>query len=139
LPSMAAATMRSSHNNTISTIDNRHHMRGVTKGTNGPTKLTVVELRRSLVPAKWEDSVRVIGMSECKEAALSLAHAFAADDLSAYLVDSEDTTDVTAEDKWRLHVDLYVLASPVVCLFLLQMGCDVRSMRTLREIARLLS
>ncbi len=67
----------------------------------------VVELKkRSLVPAKWEESVRVIGMSECREAARSLSHSFAADDLSQYLLNSDDMADVSAEDKWRLHVDI---------------------------------
>ncbi len=30
----------------------------------------------------------------------------AADDLSQYLVDSDDMANISAEDKWRLHVDI---------------------------------
>lgn len=78
--------------------------------------VTLVEFKRSLVPAKWEDSVRVIGMSECKEAALSLAHAFAADDLSQYLLDSDDMADVSPEDKWKTHVDIMTYTVAAVSL-----------------------
>lgn len=75
--------------------------------------VTLVELKRSLVPPKWEDTVRVIGMSECKEAGLSLAHAFAADELSQYLLDADDMASYSAEHKWKLHVDImtYITAS----------------------------
>ncbi|EFW98940.1 n-acetyltransferase [Grosmannia clavigera kw1407] len=81
----------------------------------------------SLVPAQWQDTVRVIGMSECREAALSLSHAFAADALSLYLVPSADEERGpglgrgrgrggrlhSAEDRWRLHVNImtYIVAS----------------------------
>lgn len=66
----------------------------------------VATKKRSLVPEKWEDQVRVIGISECKEAALSLAQAFATDELAQYLLDAEDVKDGD-ETKWRLHVDIY--------------------------------
>ncbi|KAI1436620.1 hypothetical protein GGR50DRAFT_693025 [Xylaria sp. CBS 124048] len=61
--------------------------------------------RRSLVPEKWEDQVRTIGISECKGAALSLAQAFATDELAQYLLDAEDVEG--GETKWKLHVDLF--------------------------------
>lgn len=61
--------------------------------------------RRSLVPQGWEDQVRAIGISEYKEAALSLAQAFARDDLAQYLVDGEVGS--SDEAKWRLHVDIF--------------------------------
>jgi hypothetical protein len=70
----------------------------------------------SLVPAQWEANVRIIGMSECREAALSLAHAFAADGLSLYLVTSDDTAGLSDEDKWRLHVDIMTYIVAAVCL-----------------------
>ncbi|KAI0132489.1 acetyltransferase [Xylariales sp. AK1849] len=73
-----------------------------------------VELKqRSLIPQKWEDQVRAIGLSEYKEAALSLAQAFATDGLAQYLVDSDDMSGHTPEAKWRLHVDImnYIVAS----------------------------
>lgn len=69
--------------------------------------VTFVELKHSLVPKTWEEAVRIIGMSECKEVALSLAHAFATDDLACYLLDSDDMAGLTPEEKWRLHVDIF--------------------------------
>ncbi|KAI0968953.1 hypothetical protein F4678DRAFT_474020 [Xylaria arbuscula] len=77
------------------------------------SNVTLVETKkRSLVPVKWEDQVRAIGISECKEAALSLAQAFATDELAQYLLDAEDAKD-NDEAKWRLHVDIfnYIVAS----------------------------
>ncbi|KAI1174627.1 hypothetical protein F4777DRAFT_579800 [Nemania sp. FL0916] len=70
----------------------------------------VATKKRSLVPEKWEDQVRVLGISEYKEAALSLAQAFATDELAQYLLDAEGVVD---ETKWRLHVDMfnYIVAS----------------------------
>src|SRR4051794_8895536 len=70
----------------------------------------------SLLPAAWEHSVRVLGMSECREAALSLAHSFAADDLSKYLINSHDMAGASAEDKWRLHVDMMHYTVAATCL-----------------------
>lgn len=73
----------------------------------------VEQLKRSLVPPKWKDSVRVVGMSEHREAALTLAHAFAADDYAQYLVDPGLST---AEDKWKLHVDIMTYAVAAHCI-----------------------
>lgn len=71
------------------------------------SSVTLIEKKtRSLVPEKWEDQVRAIGIVECKEAGLSLAQAFATDDLAQYLVDAEDGGDGD-ETKWRLHVDIF--------------------------------
>ncbi|KAI1503869.1 hypothetical protein F5X99DRAFT_78305 [Biscogniauxia marginata] len=77
--------------------------------------VTFVELKqkRSLVPEKWEGQVRAIGISEYKEAALSLAQAFATDELAQYLLDADDMVGYDDEAKWRLHVDIfnYIVAS----------------------------
>lgn len=77
------------------------------------SSVTLVELKRSLIPEKWEDHVRAIDISEYKAAALSLAQAFAADDLAQYLVNSDDMANLAPEAKWRLHVDImnYVVAA----------------------------
>ncbi|OIW32074.1 acetyltransferase [Coniochaeta ligniaria NRRL 30616] len=83
--------------------------------TVGSSSVTLVELKRSLVPPRWEDSVRVLGLSECKAAGLSLAHAFADDDLAQYLVNSDDMTDVSAEDKWKIHVDIFTYMVAATC------------------------
>lgn len=78
--------------------------------------VTFVELKRSLVPKKWEEAVRLVNMSECKEVALSLSHAFATDDLASYLLNADDMSALSAEDKWRLHVDIfnYIVAAHVL-------------------------
>ncbi|ORY65312.1 uncharacterized protein BCR38DRAFT_195089 [Pseudomassariella vexata] len=75
--------------------------------------VTLVEFKRSLIPEKWEDHVRAIGINEYKEAALSLAQAFATDDLAQYLLDAEDMSSYSDEAKWRLHVDImnYIVAA----------------------------
>lgn len=72
------------------------------------SSVTLIEKKktRSLVPEKWEDQVRAIGIAECKEAGLSLAQAFATDDLAQYLLDAEDGGGGD-EAKWRLHVDIF--------------------------------
>ena len=78
--------------------------------------VTLVELRRSsLIPPKWEDSVRVLDMSENRPAGLSLAHAFAADDLARYLVTSDDMASLSAEDRWRVHVDIMCYITAAHC------------------------
>lgn len=70
--------------------------------------VSLVEFKkRSLIPEKWEDQVRAIGISEYKEAALSLAQAFATDELAQYLLDADDMVGITDEAKWRLHVDIF--------------------------------
>ncbi|KAI1337391.1 hypothetical protein F5Y15DRAFT_417858 [Xylariaceae sp. FL0016] len=70
--------------------------------------VTFVELKqRSLVPEQREGSVRAIGISEYKEAALSLAQAFATDELAQYLLDADDMAALDDEAKWRLHVDIF--------------------------------
>lgn len=137
------ATVNTSNNsitsNSTTTSDN-----AVAIATSTPA-VTVIELKRySLVPPKWQETVRVAGMSECREAALSLAHAFAADDYAQYLVNTEDNPDdektvvvgtgggssssssrgavvssgtiMTPEDKWKLHVDIMTYAVAMHCL-----------------------
>lgn len=68
---------------------------------------------RSLVPQTWGESVREITMSECAEAGRSLAHSFASDALSQYLLDGDDMAEYSDEQKWKLHVDImtYVVAA----------------------------
>lgn len=78
--------------------------------------VTVVELKHSLVPKAWGEAVRVINMSECKEVALSLAHAFATDDLACYLLNSDDMAGLSPEEKWRLHVDIFNYLVAAHCL-----------------------
>ena len=70
------------------------------------SSVTLVELKRTLVPPNWDAVARMATMPECKEVGLSLAHSFAADDLSLYLVDANDMDHLSYEEKWRLHVDM---------------------------------
>ncbi|KAK5998567.1 putative N-acetyltransferase [Cladobotryum mycophilum] len=69
--------------------------------------------KRSLVPSRWENSVRRIGMAESSQVGLSLAHAFAADALSLYLLGDDDPNKYSDESRWKLHVRLmtYLAAS----------------------------
>lgn len=96
-------------------LTSHHSDRGPLNMEHISSSVTLVELRHrpSLVPPKWQDSVRVIGISECREAALSLAHAFAADDLAQYLLGADDMAGLSAEQKWNLHVDImtYIVAA----------------------------
>ncbi|KAM7189694.1 hypothetical protein V8F20_010034 [Naviculisporaceae sp. PSN 640] len=78
-----------------------------------PAALVEQMIKRSLVPPKWKDSVRAIGLSEHREAALTLAHAFAADDYAQYLVDPGLSA---VEDKWKLHVDIMKHAVAAHCI-----------------------
>ncbi|SPN99592.1 uncharacterized protein DNG_02444 [Cephalotrichum gorgonifer] len=70
------------------------------------SSLTLVEIPRSLVPPTWDAAVRRASMSECREVALSLAHSFATDGFSMYLVGAWDMAHLSHEEKWRLHVDM---------------------------------
>lgn len=78
--------------------------------------VTIVGLKESLVPKQWGEAVRIVGMSECQQAALSLAHAFAADDLAFYLLDSDDMASMSQEEKWKLHVDIFQYMVAAHCL-----------------------
>jgi len=52
------------------------------------------------------DSVRVVTLSEYKEAAACLAEAFGTDDVARYFVDVPDRAHWTEEQKWALHVEI---------------------------------
>lgn len=72
--------------------------------THGSTTLAEWR-RRSLVPPAWEDSVRHVEASESAEAGRALAHAFATDAMSQYVLDGDDMIEYSDEQRWRLHVD----------------------------------
>ncbi|KAH6856545.1 GCN5-related N-acetyltransferase-like protein [Chaetomium sp. MPI-CAGE-AT-0009] len=110
------------------------------------TTAATLATKRSLVPARWTDcSVRTVGMAECRDAALTLAHAFAADDYAQYVVaddvagggggggdmggssggggggggdgDGSGGGRLTAEEaKWRLHVDFLTYTVASHCM-----------------------
>ncbi|KAK4199663.1 hypothetical protein QBC40DRAFT_175791 [Triangularia verruculosa] len=63
--------------------------------TGGSVKVVATLTKRSLLPAAWNTQVRTVQSHECREAALSLAHAFQADDYARYLVDIESNPPVS--------------------------------------------
>ncbi|KAH8735778.1 hypothetical protein BGZ61DRAFT_472175 [Ilyonectria robusta] len=71
--------------------------------------------RHSLVPPSWEDTVRVVSIDESAAAGRSLAHSFATDAMSRYVLDGDDMADYSDEHKWKLHVDImtYMVAGHV--------------------------
>jgi GNAT superfamily N-acetyltransferase len=80
-----------------------------------PTPSQPLPKRASLVPPHWEASVRYIGTSESRAAGLSLAHSFAEDDLSRYLLGAEAATR-SPEALWRMHVRLMTGIAAAHCL-----------------------
>ena len=88
--------------------------------------ITCVEVRRSLVPLTWDNSVREVKLDECEAAGRSLAHSFAADALSQYLLDGDDMAAYTEEQKWKLHVILMntVVASHILAGSVTTIGPD---------------
>lgn len=56
--------------------------------------------------AAASSGVRILGLHEWKEAALSLAEAFAEDHSCMYFLDTPDTVHWTKEQKWDLHVKM---------------------------------
>ncbi|KJZ79843.1 hypothetical protein HIM_00557 [Hirsutella minnesotensis 3608] len=60
----------------------------------------------TLIPASWHTSVREVTMKESREASFALAHAFAADPLSVYLLapDHESSAVRSPEQTWQLHL-----------------------------------
>lgn len=78
--------------------------------------VTITGLEHSLVPKQWREHVRIVGMPEYRQVALSLAHAFAADDLAFYLLASDDMAGLSQEDKWKLHVDIFQYMVAAHCM-----------------------
>lgn len=81
---------------------------------------------RSLVPERWGDQVRPVGLAEHKEAGLSIAQAFATDELAHYLLDSDDMAALSEEARWRLHVDMmkYIVAAHCLSGLVTTIGPD---------------
>ena len=53
-----------------------------------------------------DDGVRVVQIEEYKQAALSLALAFAEDEVAMYFIDTPDRQNWTKEQKWNLHLEI---------------------------------
>lgn len=69
--------------------------------------LNLFGLRPSAVPVPpLPEGVRVVTISEYKQAAACLAEAFAEDEVVRYPVDTPDRAHWTAQEKWDLHVEI---------------------------------
>ncbi|KAL9088442.1 MAG: hypothetical protein Q9165_006166 [Trypethelium subeluteriae] len=73
-----------------------------------------------------EDGVRVCGIHEYKQAAQTLAEAFAEDDVAMYFIDTPDREHWTEEQKWNLHTQIleYVTYAHVMKGLVLTAGED---------------
>ncbi|KAG0652990.1 putative N-acetyltransferase [Hyphodiscus hymeniophilus] len=81
--------------------------------SNISTGNVTLEKKRSLTPDETTDEVRVLSIAEYEQAALSLAEAFAVDDVARYFLDTDDMASFTEEYKYKLHCDIlrYVTAA----------------------------
>lgn len=88
----------------------------------------VIELKkqRSLLPEKWGNHVRTVEISEHQDVGLSIAQAFATDELAHYLLDSDDMIGLSDEVKWRIHVDMmrYTVAAHCISGLVTTIGPD---------------
>lgn len=62
------------------------------------------------------DDVRVLGLSEYKAAAATLADAFADDHVAWYFLDTPDRAHWTRQQKWDLHVQILEYVTYAHCL-----------------------
>lgn len=75
-------------------------------------------LTQSSLPsfATSDQDVRVVSVSEYKEAALCLAEAFAEDAVARYFIDVPDREHWTEEAKWTLHLEILEYVTYAHCL-----------------------
>lgn len=87
---------------------NMEHM----NSSNIATSIVVEQKRSPSVDTNLEE-VRIIGISEYKEAAECLAQAFGTDAVARYFFDTPDMAKYSEEFKWKLHVDImrYITAA----------------------------
>ncbi|KAF2754371.1 hypothetical protein EJ05DRAFT_139493 [Pseudovirgaria hyperparasitica] len=63
-----------------------------------------------------KNDIRIVGIHEYKEAALSLAEAFEVDELSRYFIDVPDREHATEQEKWELHLSIFEYIVYAHCL-----------------------
>jgi len=63
------------------------------------------------------DEVRVLSINEYREAAQSLAEAFAEDEVARYFIETKDMAHMSPAEKWKLHQEIleYVVAAHCYC------------------------
>lgn len=76
------------------------------------TSTITLEKKRSLSP-DTDEEVRIVPIAEYEHAAMSLAEAFAVDEVARYFLDTDDMAAYTEEYKYKLHCDImrYVTAA----------------------------
>ena len=81
--------------------------------TNTSANTVALEKKRSLSPDEKTEEVRVVSIAEYEHAAMSLAEAFAVDEVARYFIDTDDMASYTEEYKYKLHCDIlrYVTAA----------------------------
>lgn len=93
----------------VSVNDNHHHHHNNNTDNNGPTA-TLDTFKRvdsvTMDDSSSSNGVRVLALHEWKEAAASLAEAFAEDHSSMYFLETPDTAHWTQEQKWEMHVSM---------------------------------
>ena len=90
------------------------------------TTLKKVDTGMSDWSATDDSGVRVLGLHEWKEAALSLAEAFKDDEVAKYFVDVPDRPNWTAAQKWERHVKImeYLVYAHLLKGFVTSAGPD---------------
>jgi len=63
-----------------------------------------------------DSTVRVVPISEYKQAALTLAEAFAQDDVARYFIDTPDRANWTEKQKWNLHLSILEYITYAHCM-----------------------
>lgn len=63
-----------------------------------------------------DEDVRVVDISEYKQAAACLADAFAKDEVAKYFLDTPDRAHWTEQQRWDLHVDIMEYITYAHCL-----------------------
>ena len=71
-----------------------------------PPTISKVDSVMSESSVVFDGDARILGLHEYKEAALSLAEAFADDHVSRYFVNTPDRPNWTDQQKWELHVKI---------------------------------
>lgn len=70
------------------------------------------------------DKVRIVGVEDYKQAALTLAEAFYDDDVAFYFLDVPDNGGKTREDLWPLHLEIleYIVLAHIYNGLVLSVG-----------------
>jgi hypothetical protein len=91
----------------VTFVESKSNLKSTTVRVNDvPTSFMLKQQKAAVPTPPLADGVRVVGLSEYKEAALCLAEAFAEDDVVRYFVDVPDREHWTEAERWALHVEI---------------------------------